>query len=952
MNSGGDLSSFSIMDLFRNEVKGLQTTFHDSLKALKGKAADGKLAEVISRSAHSMKGAARLVHLELIEKLSAAIEDLFNKIKDGKAGLNDPLIEEVLVSVDLACSLASVPDAEVPKWLKEHEAEINKHIEALSNASKEAPAVKKEAGAPASAPSIKEPGKKLNIDMSMVDLFRVEVEGQMGILNDGLIELEQGTADDKALEGMMRGAHSIKGAARVIGLDPIVTLAHKLEDCFVAAQKKLIILDPTKVDLLLSVVDLLAKVGKVEKEELESWFGEQEAVMGQMREALSVVISGGAAPAPIKAAPVVPAAAAVVLSAPFQEPAVQPALAVPTPPPVVTSIKLETPKEEAAKVQDKVEKVSKKAMVEAKEKEADRVLRVTAQNLNRLMGLAGESLVESRWLQPFANSLLQLKINQNDLASTFDILRESLKMIAMSEKTSHYLVEVQHKMNEIRQGLTERISELEMFIRRHASLSDRLYHEVIDSRMRPFSDGVAGFPRMVRDVARELGKKVRLEITGKSTPVDRDILEKLEAPLNHMLRNAVDHGIESPEERIAAGKNPEAVIRLDARHRAGMLAITVSDDGRGIDIEAIRKKVIDSNLAVPEMAASMTEAELIEFLFLPGFSTSKKVTEISGRGVGLDVVQSMVQEVSGVIRTTTEKGKGTTFHMQLPLTLSVIRALIADISGEPYAFPLARIDRVVLLHIKDIEIVENRQYFRSEGQNIGIVPGFQVLEMEEAPRTSDDVPVIVVSDRMNSYGLVVDKITGERELVVQEMDSRLGKVPDIASGALLENGDPVLIIDIEDSVRSIDIILHGSRLRKVGRTAEKSIERKVKRILVVDDSITVREVECRLLRNQGYDVDAAVDGMDGWNAIRLGSYDLVVSDIDMPRMNGIELVRMIKSDEKLKALPVVIVSYKEREEDRQKGMEAGANYYLTKSSFHDETLINVVEELIGKSRVK
>jgi two-component system sensor histidine kinase and response regulator WspE len=206
-----------------------------------------------------------------------------------------------------------------------------------------------------------------------------------------------------------------------------------------------------------------------------------------------------------------------------------------------------------------------------------------------------------------------------------------------------------------------------------------------------------------------------------------------------------------------------------------------------------------------------------------------------------------------------------------------------------------------------------------------------------------------LSDHISSYGIVVDKFLGEKELVLQEFDTRLGKIPDISSGALLEDGMPVLIVDVDDMVRSIDNILTRGRLQKLTYSAEEAgVARYKKRVLVIDDSITVREVECRLLQNQGYDVQSAVNGVDGWNALRMSNYDLVVTDVDMPRMNGIELVRLIRADPKLHNLPIMIVSYKERDEDRLLGLEAGANYYLTKSSFHDETLVNAVLDLIGE----
>jgi len=274
---------------------------------------------------------------------------------------------------------------------------------------------------------------------------------------------------------------------------------------------------------------------------------------------------------------------------------------------------------------------------------------------------------------------------------------------------------------------------------------------------------------------------------------------------------------------------------------------------------------------------------------------------------------------------------------------------VVQIAGEPYAFPLAHIDRALMLPQDDIDLVAGRQYCTIDGQHIGLVSAHQVLELQEATRHSDTLPVIVISDRFNCYSLVVDRFVGESDLVVQPLDPRLGKVPDISTAALLEDGSPVLILDVEDIVHSVDNLLGGRRLRQVSRTASASRGPTRKRILVVDDSITVREVERQLLANYGYEVEVAVDGMDGWNAVRAGHYDLVISDVDMPRMDGFELVSQIKNDARLSALPVLIVSYKGSAEGRARGLAAGANYYLTKSSFHDETLLQAVVNLIGEA---
>lgn len=729
-------------------------------------------------------------------------------------------------------------------------------------------------------------------ELSMAELFRVESEAQAQVLTSGLLALERDPANGSQLEALMRAAHSIKGAARIIGLHPAVSVAHAMEDCFVAAQQGALVLGRTHIDLLLAGVDMIGRIAQSSEAEMAHW-----KVSGEIDAFLTGLSSAGTkaeAPSPART-------------------------------PVTAPVSPQSSDIEAA----------------------DRVLRVTADHMNRLLGLAGESLVEARWLDPFSRSLLRLKRMQQELGKAVESLRDSLAAQPIPEHAQTCLASVQQRVGECRQFLGARLVELEMYDRRSANLSHRLYDEALALRMRPFADSAQSFPRRIRDLARSLGKEVRLEIVGDQTQVDRDILEKLEAPLQHLLRNALDHGIEFPEERIAAGKPREGTIWLEARHSAGMLLVTVRDEGRGIDVEAVRRAVVARQLTNAETAANLSDAEVLEFLFLPGFSMKANVTDISGRGVGLDVVQVTTKQLRGSIRISSQPGRGTTFQIQLPLTLSVLRALVVEIAGEPYGMPLGAITRTLKLRKSEIENLEGHPHFAFEGQRIGLVTARQILEKDSGVADGAELSVVIIGERENRHAVVVDRFLGERELVVQPLDSRLGKIKDISAGALADDGTPLLIIDVEDLVRSVERLASAGRLKGVDHQAASGNSLTRKRVLVVDDSLTVRELERKLLEGRGYEVEIAVDGMDGWNALRTGNHDLVITDVDMPRMDGIALVSLIRKDPNFKSKPVMIVSYKDREEDRARGLEAGADYYLTKGSFHDESLISSVEDLIG-----
>jgi two-component system sensor histidine kinase and response regulator WspE len=755
----------------------------------------------------------------------------------------------------------------------------------------------------------------------MLELFRLEAESQTAVLSAGVLAVEAPDRSPRLIESLMRAAHSLKGAARIVGLDPAVRVAHALEDCFVAAGRGAIRVGAEHVDALLSAIDFLSSIAADDRalSADSDWPQRAEAVVARLAGVLEPE-------APLAATETAPATNGATLPVPTGSAVARPSPTLPADPPGP-----------APPVETALEPV-------------DRVVRVSAESLTRLVGLAGEALVETRQLRPFVDSLLALRAAQVDLCDAVAAVedRATAEQPGPASPLAPMLERVRLRCEESLLAINRHLEDFESFARRNEDLSGRLHHEVIISRMRPLADGLRGFPRLVRDLSRSLGKQARLDVRGEQTGVDRDILDKLEAPLAHLIRNALDHGIESPAERVAAGKPPLGTIRLEARHRAGMLQIVLTDDGRGVDVDRLRSRAVERELVARPVAERLSESEVLEFLFLPGFSTKEMVTELSGRGVGLDVVQSMVKAVGGTVRVGSVPGRQTAFTLQLPITMSVIRALLVDIGGEPYAFPLTRIDRILLCRHAEVHTIEGRQYFDHDGGSIGLVVAAQILDVDGGEAPGDPMPVVVISDRGQRFGLVVNSVLGERDLEVRPLDPRLGKVPDISSASLLENGHPVLIVDVEDLVLSIDNVLMGRRLSRLEFERISQQTRRAKRILVVDDSITVRELERQLLQSRGFTVDVAVDGMDGWNAIRGADYDLVVTDIDMPRMDGIGLVSLVKNDPTRRHIPVVIVSYKDRDEDRLRGLDAGANRYLTKSSFHDETFLHTVIDLIGE----
>ncbi|HLP88358.1 MAG TPA: hybrid sensor histidine kinase/response regulator [Nostocaceae cyanobacterium] len=791
-------------------------------------------------------------------------------------------------------------------------------------------------------------------NFSLLDLFSMEVKTQVAVMNDCLLALEKQPQPTEELTILMRAAHSIKGAARIVQINPVVDLAHVMEDYFSAVKVGKLHINPNVIDVLLQTLDLFLVIADHCSSNggapLSSAIYEQtQSFIAQIHQILETNLF--TAPTVVKVVDKTTASLQpIVVEKPIPDKitaSVQPLVIEEPIPDKITANSPPLFTEETLKESLPITAVP--LHPEEVQLNQNQLMRVSKEVLNQLMALAGESLVESKRLEPIIESLVQLKVNQIELSGLLEKLEEKVKQQNLDRSTENTLSQARQKVSECQNLLSERQNELELFYQHSANFANRLYRQVVTTRMCPFEEKGQRLPRIVRDLARQLNKKVNLQIIGKTTLVDRDILERLETPLVHILRNALDHGIESPQQRLAIGKPEVGLIQIEVSHRAGKLFITISDDGKGIEAEYLRQEIVKKKLTNWEMVAQLSEAELMDFLFLPGFSTSEVVTEYSGRGVGLDIVYSTVREFGGSLRAVSQPQQGMILYLQLPLTLSVIRTLLVEIAGEPYAFSLTRIEQVVMLSTSEIQVSENQPYFLLQNQPIRLVLAHQVLELPAPKVNSELMSVVVISDRLNHYGLVVDRFLGERNLVIKPLDSRLGKVPNISAAAILDDGSPVLIVDVEDLLISTAKVFSSGEISQVQQSTQQAVTKASKRVLVVDDSLTVREMERKLLENKGYQVEVAINGMDAWNIVRSRNFHLIVTDIDMPRMNGFELTNLIKGDQQLKTLPVVIVSYKDRQEDRLQGLQAGADYYLTKSSFHDDTLLEAVIDLIGEA---
>ncbi len=721
-------------------------------------------------------------------------------------------------------------------------------------------------------------------DYSMLDLFRMEVDNQAAQLEDGLQRLRATGAGAAELEQVMRAAHSIKGAARMVGVELATRLAHAMEDLVVAVQRGETGLDEAALETLERGLARLRTFAARNDEELARGRDEDEAAVADLEAAC-------------------------------------------------TALRDRPPEDVTSATRGRGE--TSATTPEPPTREAPgRALRISSGRLERLTWLAGEALVEVRALGRHLEGEWRRHEEETQLLHALDQALAELRLAAPEH--AQRLRPLKSRLENYLRGRRHRRERLEQIERRLTPVVERLHRAVMDTRMRPFADIAEALPPLVKELAARLGKETELVLEGKETRIDRDILERLATPLKHLIQNALDHGLEPPEERVGAGKPPVGRITVASRHRNGRLEITVTDDGRGIDRAALRERALARRLVAPEVAARLAEDDWFEFLFMPGFSTRDEVTELSGRGVGLDVVRDMVHGLGGELTVHSEPGRGTRFTLALPLTLAVMRVLLVELDGAPYALPMVRVERLLKVPTASIDN-QGRPTVTLEEGDVPVLDGEQVLELPARAHDEAEAHLVLLREGRRRVALRVGRWLGTREIALQTLDQGLGKIPHVFAAGQLDDGTPLLVLDVDDLLRSVE---YAGPLPEGGGL----------RVLVADDSLTVRNLLRQILTGAGYQVDLAEDGVDAWSALHTRTYDLLLTDVDMPHMDGIELVRRLRGDPRLRRLPVVILSYKGGEQDRRRGLEAGADYYLAKSEFDGERLLQAVGDLIGEAR--
>lgn len=706
-------------------------------------------------------------------------------------------------------------------------------------------------------------------DQELCQLFRAESQERLQKLDNGLLQLEQEPANTVLIEELLREAHSLKGAARMLGLSELQELAHHLEESFSDAHKGKLPLTPESVKRQFSKLD-------------------------RMRQ-LSIEAVGDAQPSAkaTESRPTEEPESGIDLSSSrTQSELLTPLTGEPAPlPPIPSNSRFDT----TLRIE---------------------TLRVEANRLDFLLGQAGELVVCRSHLQR-----MQIELDgilEKILPNNPDIDSLLSKLAALSGRLSEDNARLDTVTSEIESGIR-------------------------NLRLLPVSTLLDLFPRMVHDLSLEQGKIVALRLLGGNIVVDKGIIEEMKAPLMHLLRNSIDHGIESPEVRKQKGKSETGVIEVHVSQDFDRVLLVVSDDGKGLDYDAIRTQAVKRGICKQDEVVNLDEAQLKALVMQPGLSTSKIITDISGRGVGLDVVRTTIERMHGSMILDSTSEKGVIISLGLPVSIISTRVLFIEEWGSVFAIPFEYVSLIRKLKPEDLRMLEERQCINEEPDIIIVSRLGLLIGLPTTLKDHDMESIcVILNTGTNRFGVVIDRLVGEQEVVLKGMPAPIRRARNISGVTIMDSGMVCPVLNVYDLARSLHHV-HGKPESASAHSNSVNVKRKA--ILLAEDSITTRIHERRILESAGYEVVPAVDGLDAWNQLSRRSFDAVVTDILMPNMDGLELTRKIRANKKFASLPVILVTSLSSEDDRKLGLEAGADAYLTKPEFDQTILLDCLKRI-------
>ncbi|MGI0481290.1 Hpt domain-containing protein [Geminocystis sp. CENA526] len=895
--------------------------------------------EELLREAHSLKGDSRIVEVESVENLAHSIEDILGDIKKHELTLTPEIGDRLYETLDAMKKLVHEAVTNEPSGI-DVELTLNTLISSVY-------------GEDNSIPN----GLEIPITITEIDPTPVYIEDEelkeiyavTGIehvenIQSALEDLKNHWDNYDRFDYLLRELHSLKGDSRLMGVESVEVICSALEQIMKMAQQGELEIDayqnimyPRLKDTLHGIKELIFESttgkpsginpnsllqilkfsnGNADTDSFEEFSPEVENMMEldsiDMMEEESPEITIDIVP---------------------ETPSIQE-----TPPPAQTQIiKQSTP--EIKKQPPKRETKSGNNGNKKEEPYKIDTIRVETRHLDSLMTQTGELTVTKIRIAHFASQMEQI-VN----------LWEDWKMNKMQNRyrqVNSYTGENDTFENRIEALIQDLKSSAHDNSTRLELIADQLESKIKTLRLLPLSNVFSFFPRLVRDLSKQENKEVELVIQGEDTVADKYILELIKDPLLHMIRNSIDHGLETPEERINAGKPAQGTIVLKGYQTSTNIFIEVQDDGRGLDMEKIKETALRRGLYRPEELASMTRSQIQALIFEPGFSTRTFITEVSGRGVGLDVVKTNIERLKGSIEIISETGKGTTFRLQLGTTLATANVLLVKIFGITHAIPIEFVETSLLVSPDEIFSIEGRQTINFDNSAVSVAFLSELLELgvsqENKNTVHNSIPCVLIRIGKEQFGLLVDEVTDTQDVVIKPQSKLLRRVRNVSGSTILGTGEVCTILNPQDLLSSIQ---KRNLTGKVARNVDAEKARDRATILLAEDSIATRTQEKRILEGAGFEVVTAVDGLDAWHKIKTRKFDAVVSDIQMPNLNGLEFTTKIRQDHQFSELPVILVSSLASDDDRKRGAEAGANAYIIKGKFNQDILIETIQRLI------
>ncbi|MDD2774852.1 MAG: hybrid sensor histidine kinase/response regulator [Gallionella sp.] len=763
----------------------------------------------------------------------------------------------------------------------------------------------------------------------LLDTFAIQFDEQVQSITDGLLVLEKGVTGDErrqVLESVFRAAHNIKGAARGVEIPDVPDIAHHLESIFTVLKRGNINPDSGVTDIALESLDAMKKAMLAFSAQQPLGFDKAELIARLETVAMAVEKEGEVRQADQQASPL----AAIVQNDHSGE---------------VLEENRAT-EEQAFCAWDPSARIVAPSNTQPAEVNAvasSSVVKVNLGKLESLAALTEDFQVTKIEMDDHLAGMQQVRIKVQELMAGWRRHHTSGVVKYTQQDVEAWLASSADVIAELDLASAQMQREMRSSTSRLSMLVETLQDSVRMMRLVPVATLLRPMSRSVRDIARELNKQVNFVVVGDDIEIDRMVLDGVRDPLMHLLRNALDHGIESAEQRLSRGKTAEGKLQISVSSEGRQIVMTVQDDGEGISVEKVAASARKKKLVTEIELAAMGHAEIIDLIFRPGFSTRDIITSMSGRGVGLDVVVANLIKLKGSVQIATEEGKGTRFIMRLPITMTADNGVLVRSGGSVFAIPTSAVDRIMEIRLDQIIEVEASHAILHRGRSIPLRDLAMTLELKAHEALKRKIlPVIVINKGWESVAFLVDEVIGEREIVVKPFRPPLHAVRNIMGGTLTGSGEVIMVLNPPDLVDSAT----RSSLSHLRASQIEISDKKVPHILVVDDSITTRSLEKSILEHAGYKVTVEVDGKRAWDLLQEQSFDLVVTDVEMPVMTGLELTDLIKQTEWLRGMPVIMVTSLAKEEDRQRGVDVGADAYIVKGLFETKALLDVVEQLV------